>query len=508
MYLETRVKNQMKTFLKHVNKEDIYYLTSTPNIKDRQFGWNCMDDKSNLMWKYIHFIFNMAIKNYDWYVFIQDDTFVFRNRLENLLVNYNANDNIYIGKEIKNNDGKQYISIGAGLVLSKNLYNLIHQYIIAEGINNVYKDEKVDICFDIWLQGLSQNNTIQQINYFNFYPVLHENDTQIDNAITFHKVIEKEQFEFYCMFLENSDSKKDSSLSQISVSDCDHDGDNSDSPSNENTFMENHKSKTVFVILADSNYYGKAKRTVIDLRSRGNWRGDIVFITINFNLNANFKDFYNVTEKKFDIIDKTHLLSQIGYSGFTDGMDDRREIIKLYQWEKLHVFDDYFKNWQRVVFLDAGLRVCDDVKNLLELDYKNKILASRDGKINHYNKFTTQLSAAKPEILDKIKNDFGNIMDSTYMLNCLWVYDTNILNICNKSHLIDAMNTYTFCKSNEMGIMNLMFHFKHKLWEPFPIRSSNNKILFDWCELNQNYHTTWRDYCFIKYPISISFEDV
>ena len=93
------------------------------------------------------------------------------------------------------------------------------------------------------------------------------------------------------------------------------------------------------------------------------------------------------------------------------------------------------------------------------------------------------------------------------MLNCMWIYDTNILNTCNKYNLIEAMNKYTFCKTNEMGIMNLLFHFKYKLWQRLPVNASNGKFLFDWCELNQKYNTTWRDYCFLKYSVSISFED-
>jgi len=68
------------------------------------------------------------------------------------------------------------------------------------------------------------------------------------------------------------------------------------------------------------------------------------------------------------------------------------------------------------------------------------------------------------------------------------------------------MNKYTFCKNNEMVIINIMFHFKYHLWERFPIIASNGKILFDWSELN-NPNTTWNDYCYIKYPATISFED-
>jgi hypothetical protein len=229
-------------------------------------------------------------------------------------------------------------------------------------------------------------------------------------------------------------------------------------------------------------------------------------VTIDFDLNSNFKDFYNIIEVKFPSIDKTHLLANIGENGFND-TTDKREINKLNQWEKLHIFDDYFTKWERVVFLDSGLRVLDDVKYLLELDYKNRLIAPKDGKLYNDQSFNCQLSYDKPELIESLKNEFGeNILKSNYMLNCVWIYDTNILKLCDKNQLIEAMNKYTFCKTNEMGIMNIIFHFKYNLWEPFPIKASNNKILFDWCELN-NPDTNWKDYCYIKYPVTISFND-
>jgi hypothetical protein len=89
----------------------------------------------------------------------------------------------------------------------------------------------------------------------------------------------------------------------------------------------------------------------------------------------------------------------------------------------------------------------------------------------------------------------------------MWIYDTNILNLCDKRQLIEAMNKYTFCKTNEMGIMNILFHFKYKLWETLPIKASTGKILFDWCELN-NSNTNWREYCLLKYPVTIGVDDV
>jgi len=263
---------------------------------------------------------------------------------------------------------------------------------------------------------------------------------------------------------------------------------------------------TAFVLVTDSQYFHKAKVTINDLRTAGNWFGDIVLITIDFHLDEQYRQAYNIIEQKFNPIDKTQLLQKIGPHGFDNS--DKREIHKLNQWEKLHVFDHYFLNWDRIVFLDAGLRVLYNVKYLLELDYKDKILAPIDGTqliTRPTDIFRHQLDHKNTDIINLIKQDFGEeILDSTFMLNCMWVYDTNILHKCDKSQLIEAMNKYTVCRTNEMGIMNLLFHFKYKLWEKFPALASNGKYLFEWCELNNSFHTTWQNYCFLKYPVTIS----
>lgn len=479
-YLDTRVKFQMETCLKDVPKSDIFYLTSRPNLDKRQFGWNCMDDEKNISWKYIHFIYNMNITHYDWYIFIDDDTFIFQNRLENLLQNYNSNECYYIGNVLDHiqKDFCIYMSGGAGYIISNALYSQIFSYVKENGINNSYKHWCDDLCIGLWIQDISKKVNVKQLNNDLFYIERHKNEDELKNAITFHKVMDEDHFLFYQNILEKEIIKKPKGCEKVS---------------------------TTFALITDTAYFEKAKKTIIDLRTKGNWNGEIVLATIDFDLNINFKDFYNITEVKFLKIDKDELLKSIGPDGFTDS--DKRELLKTNQWEKLHIFDDYFKRWQRVVFLDAGLRVLDDIKYLLELDYKNKILAPIDGKHNAYNKFQCQLSYNKEEIINSLLNEFDySVMASFFMLNCIWIYDTNILELCNKTELIEYMNKYPICKTNEMGIMNLLFHFKYHLWEPFPVKASNGKMLFDWCELN-NPETNWRDYCYIKYPVTISFED-
>jgi len=476
----------MNTIFKNINKEDIYYLTSKPNIRERQFGWNCMDDSQNITWKYIHFIYNMKnILNYDWYIFIDDDTYLFINRLEKMLQNYNKNDNCYIGCELDHIQKEfcLYMSGGAGYAISNGLYKLIFEYVNNIGINNAYyplinlKEQFCDdLCIGLWINELKKTHIIEQINNNKFNVGLHTDENQLCEAITFHKVTTEELFNLYYKLDQIKDNEK-----------------------------KHNCVKTAFVLVTDSIYFNKVKRTIIDLRSVGNWKGEIVLITIDFKLNNNFKDFYGIKEVSFPLINKSNLLNKIGLNGFSNS--DKREIIKLNQWEKLHVFDDYFMNWERIIFLDAGLRILDDVKYLLELDYKNKILAPKDGKFSNYNNFNCQLSYDNLELIEQVKNDFGeNILNEQYFLNCIWIYDTSILKLCDKKQMIEAMNKYTLCRTNEMGIMNLLLRFKYNLWEPFPFKLESGKILFDWCELN-NPGTNWKDYCSIKYPLSISFDD-
>jgi hypothetical protein len=264
---------------------------------------------------------------------------------------------------------------------------------------------------------------------------------------------------------------------------------------------------SVFVILTDENYFFRAKKTISDLRSVGKWNGDVAVICVNFNLPINFKKFYNITEVHFQEINKTLLLEQIK-TKFSDG--DGRELDKLNQWEKLHVFDEYFLAWDKVIFIDAGLRILDSVEHLLNLECNNSFLAPNDaGFANKPDKiFSSQISFGNVDLVNKLTNEFGNeILNSHYFLNCIWIYDTKILKIIKKVELIEYMNKYPLCKTNEMTIMNLVIHFKYNLWKQFPhFVPGEKKYLFDWCELN-NPTTHWTDYCYLKYPVTINFDD-
>jgi hypothetical protein len=267
--------------------------------------------------------------------------------------------------------------------------------------------------------------------------------------------------------------------------------------------------KTVVVTLTDAGYFSRAKRTIIDVRSRGEWAGDLVLITVGFDAPRNFLDYYNVKQRRVEHISTDYLVKQYGQFPLKT-VGDNRHVLKLYQWDKFYVFDDWFKQWGKVIFLDAGLRVFDKLNILDSIPCEGKIMAPDDAPAYDNDKrfkLMMELDAnpnAKEELVKEYSKD---ILDERYFLNCIWVYDTALLNTCNMTEMIDAMNKYPICRCNEMTIMNLLLHFKYKLWKPFPVNASNKKILFDWCELNSSNFKTWRDYCLIKYPVTINFDD-
>ena len=267
----------------------------------------------------------------------------------------------------------------------------------------------------------------------------------------------------------------------------------------------------VVVTLTDSGYYQKAKRTIIDVRSRGEWKGDLVLITVGFDAPPNFLDYYRVTPFRVEHLDTSYLVEQYKKDPIRPTCDNR-EYGKLTQWDKFYVFDAYFKKWDRVVYLDAGLRCFQPIHHLANLPCENSFMAPDDAAAYDLEKrFGGIIETDRhPEIVSRLFQEYSpSILSERYFLNCIWVYDTTLLQMITFQDLMDTMNKYPICRCNEMTVMNLLFSFKHKVWKPFPEHIADNRTrLFGWTERDRNYgpYTTWRDFCFLKYPSTINFD--
>lgn len=183
---------------------------------------------------------------------------------------------------------------------------------------------------------------------------------------------------------------------------------------------------------------------------------------------------------------------------------DNRHFAKLTQWDKLYVFHDCLRRWERIVFLDAGLRVAGPVKPLLDLEWRGKFLAPNDaGPYDDGKRFRCQVDlTGKPAAVFRFLAEFPDCLDREYFLNCMFVYDTALLDKCSMSQMVDMMNTFPICMCNEMGIMNMVFTLQLNVWEPFPVRIGD-RYLFGWNESDFRDAPTWQNFHFLKYSSSM-----
>ncbi len=260
---------------------------------------------------------------------------------------------------------------------------------------------------------------------------------------------------------------------------------------------------TVFVTLTDSSYAWKAKRTIEELRTKGKWEGDVVLIVVDYSPNQ--EDFPNTILHPVTHIDHTPLW-ETWKTYPIKKMDDNRHHGKVYQWDKLYVFSDFFKQWDRVVFIDAGMRIVDSVEHLLALSWQGKFLSPDDSDpYDNGNRLKIQFDwNANPVATRQLFEDFGNDWwTSKYFLNCIFLFDTRILEDAFED-MKQMMYNYPISLCNEMGIMNLYFTVKRKVWEAFPQRTlDDSKYLFGWSEFNYRERPNWQQFCFLKYPATI-----
>lgn len=189
-YLPTRGQAMLDTWLQNV--DEYYFLSAKADITKRVLGWNTPDDYQSCSKKYIEFFRNVDIQS-DWIVFVDDDTFVFPQRMKNMLSTKNPNDPLYIGYEFPNPTDHGGMSGGAGFVLSKNTYTQLRNYL--RTTEDVWISMYTDVSMATWL--LARLSGIQKIIDYRFHPFQCNSDLEFRDALTFHYVNPYTMVEYY-----------------------------------------------------------------------------------------------------------------------------------------------------------------------------------------------------------------------------------------------------------------------------------------------------------------------
>ena len=237
------------------------------------------------------------------------------------------------------------------------------------------------------------------------------------------------------------------------------------------------------VFMCNGMYYDKFKKSCEQLITIGNYKGPIVL--------AVFDDLH--VENDTFIKDNKIIIKRFDYStiGFSNEFIVQQYNLKRpphwfnkrFQLLKLFLFDEYFKTWDYIFYIDCGMIIMSDITPILNEKKKNILLANRDGVDNETSdemetpgeglKIGDQFVKFEP-FYSKLKNNFNmkeKCFQTTFML-----YDTNIIENDTKDKLFKLLFEYPISKTNDQGIISLYFTQIKPSWEQ--IRRKNKDIYF------------------------------
>jgi Fringe-like len=196
-YLDTRVKWQKETVFKNIDPRDIIYLGHHMDLFNQIYSWGANDDYNSLPYKFYDFFRNIQF-DYDWYVLIDDDTYVFHDRLVKYLSTCDTNELFAEGRiltHLADTEWGLYHSGGAGTVLSKKAYEWLCDF-----LRHSDKSRVPHYCADISLgYWLKQNPDMKMKDNELFHTDMYSryNDNNFKKALTYHHLTNESNFLFY-----------------------------------------------------------------------------------------------------------------------------------------------------------------------------------------------------------------------------------------------------------------------------------------------------------------------
>ena len=230
-----------------------------------------------------------------------------------------------------------------------------------------------------------------------------------------------------------------------------------------------NKPRTAVCFVADFKYlYKNFKRINNELRTKGNYKGEVLIITSIFAptfLIKEIRKYKNVQVIRFR---KIKFSKSTEYSLKNLNISENRHINKNFQWNKLYLFNKKIKNWKYIFYFDINMNIHNDINPILNMRPKNKIFARADGFPNYSWKLSSQFDISQ-ESYSKLSKIY-DLERTDYFQTGLMYFDTKIIDDSTFEKIISIVEKYPISITNEQGILNLYFLFINKKYaelEPY-----------------------------------------
>lgn len=255
---------------------------------------------------------------------------------------------------------------------------------------------------------------------------------------------------------------------------------------------------SVVVLCCNEKDYQRAETTLENIRTRGKWMGELIWVVIDFEPNQEFVCKWQIRvlqRSAYDMMWMWKLRRQYPFRG-TDG----RELSKLIQFSKWRVFDHEFKMYKSLLYIDAGMHINHPIAPFFQIEHKGKLVAPDDrfpfdDPTKDFKKqWDDQAIPTKFQELEQYCREEEIVLEKGgYFLNCMWLMDTSLIQPNTQLELLALAKRFPISRTNEMAIMNLYFM---KNWSPLP-EKAGDLYAFDWTE---RFGRKTNEYIMLKYP--------
>lgn len=255
------------------------------------------------------------------------------------------------------------------------------------------------------------------------------------------------------------------------------------------------KSKgTCVALVCNRAYLDKALLTIWQLRIFGRFSGDVVLVIgddLHDAMGALGRSLLRITPVYFPDIQRDLQNKVLDRAPGT--LDSQSK--KTFQFHKFFCFSPFFKRWNKVLSLDAKMRVYAPLGPLLQVDCSNSLVAHSDAYPDFKWTLTDQFNFADfPELRPKLSEvaDLG----SDYFQTTMMYYDTAIIEDGTVGELIELSRMFPNSRTNDQGIVNIWAQ-KKKIWKTLPTEKQGKRFLYDFHERPGHGPD---DYLMVKYP--------
>jgi len=260
--------------------------------------------------------------------------------------------------------------------------------------------------------------------------------------------------------------------------------------------VSNTMTSWVLVLLANEPYIERAKKTITECRFIGDWQDDIVLM-VPRSLISNSGLVRFASERNVQLFELPAHNCDAIINVWMKNKGNRNYdymMSRTFIFMKFYIFDVFFKKWDVVFAMDAGMHVFNRLHIFKEVCQPDNIIyAHSDAYPTYVWRLRGQFSFEMLDTSSQLSLSKYSL-DIDYFQSGVLIYDTRIIEAKTVDGLFRLAEQFPSARGDQ-AILNLYFNCERGLWRQIPLRNEDG-FLYD---SKQRAHFMKTDYRLLKW---------